>query len=121
MSKFGLEIEFGNDATESLFDSEALQKIMERKHEFIKKFREVEYSEKLKKAASARSGVMNNRFYEEGEQVFYQEKDKVAWLGPVKVFCQRVYDFANGNIKKLHACKVKPFKCHVTIGVEGKG
>ena len=58
------------------------------------------------------------RGLEEGEQVFYQEKDKVAWLGPVKVFCQRVYDFANGNIKKLHACKVKPFKCHVTIGVE---
>ena len=41
----------GNDATDSLFDSEAVQKIMERHHDFIKKFREVEYSEKIKKAA----------------------------------------------------------------------
>ena len=111
----------GNDATESLFDSEAVQKIMERHHEFIKKFREKEYSEKIKKAANYRSGVMNNRFYKEGDEVFYQEKDKLAWLGPVKVFCQtgrEVYLFANGNIKKVHACKVKPFKCDVEIDIE---
>ena len=44
----------GNDATESLFDSEAVRKIMERHHDFFKKFREVEYSEKIKKADSAR-------------------------------------------------------------------
>ena len=111
----------GNDATDSLFDSEAVQKIMERHHDFIKKFREVEYSEKIKKAASVRSGVMNNRFYKEGDEVFYQEKDKNAWLGPVKVFCQRgreVYIFANGNIKKVHVCKVKPFNCDVSIDME---
>ena len=111
----------GNDATDSLFDSEAVQKIMERHHDFIKKFREVEYSEKIKKAASVRTGVMNNRFYEEGDEVFYQEKDKNAWLGPVKVFCQRgreVYIFANGNIKKIHVCKVKPFNRDVSIDVE---
>ena len=104
----------GNDATDSLFDSEAVQKIMERHHDFIKKFREVEYSEKIKKAASARSGVMNNHFYKEGDEVFYQEKDKIAWLGPVKVFCQRgseVYVVANGYIKKVVACKVNTFKC----------
>ena len=114
-------ITVGNEATEAMFDSEAIQKIMERHHEFIKKFREVEYSEKIKKAANTRSGVMNNRFYKEGEEVFYQEKDKNAWLGPVKVFCQRgreVYIFANGNIKKVHTCKVKPFKCEVVINIE---
>ena len=40
--------------------------------------------------------------------------DKKAWLGPVKVFCQRgrdVYIFANGNLKKLPSCKVRPFVC----------
>ena len=73
-------ITVGNDATEALFDSEAVQKIMERHHEFIKKFREVEYSEKLKKPARARSGVMNNHFYRDGDEVFYEEKDKAAWL-----------------------------------------
>ena len=39
--------------------------------------------------------------------------DKKAWLGPVKVFCQRgrdVYLFANINIRKVASCKVKPFK-----------
>ena len=37
------------------------------------------------------------------------------------MFCQRgreVYIFANGNIKKVHTCKVKPFKCEVTIDIE---
>ena len=63
-------ITVGNDATEALFDSEAFQKIMERHHEFIKKFREVEYSQNLKKAVKARSGVMNNHFYKEGDEVF---------------------------------------------------
>ena len=69
---------------------------------------------KLKKAAQCRSNVANNHFYTEGDKVFYQEKDRTAWLGPSKVFCQRgkeVYVFANGNIKKLHTCRVKPFKC----------
>ena len=108
-------ISVGNDATESLFDSEAVQKIMERHQDFVKKFREVEYSEKIKKAALSRSSTMNNIFYKEGDEVFYQDKDKVAWNGPAKVFCQKgreVYIFANGHIKKLHACKVKPFKCY---------
>ena len=106
-------ISIGNEATESLFDSEAVQKIMERHKEFIQKFREVEYSEKIRKAAQSRSNIMNNIFYKEGDEVFYQEKDKIAWLGPVKVFCQKgreVYVFANGHMKKIHSCKVKPFK-----------
>ena len=106
-------ISVSNKATESYFDSEAVQKIMERHQDFIKKFREVEYTEKIRKAAQSRSSIMNNIFYKEGDEVFYQEKDKIAWLGPVKVFCQKgreVYVFANGHIKKLHTCKVKPFK-----------
>ena len=89
---------------------------MERHHQFIAKFREVEYAEKIKKAACSRSNIMNNHFYKEGDEVFYQEKDRNAWLGPSKVFCQKgreVYIFANGHIKKIHTCKVKPFRCEV--------
>ena len=95
-------ITVGNDATDSMFDSVAIQKIMDRHHEFMTKFRETEYSDKIRKAANMRSNVMNNHFYKEGDEVFYQEKDKNAWLGPSKVFCQRgreIYIFANGHIK----------------------
>ena len=111
-------ITVGNVATDSLFDSEAVQKIMERHHDFIKKFREHEYGDKIKKAANIRSSVMNDRFYVEGDEVFYQDKDKKAWLGPVKVFCQKgrdIYLFANGNIRKVPSCKVKPFNAEFDI------
>ena len=63
----------GNDATDSLFDSEIVQKIMERHQEFIAKFREHEYADKIKRAAKCRSNVMNNIFYSEGDEVFFQE------------------------------------------------
>ena len=111
-------ITVGNVATDSLFDSEAVQKIMERHHDFIKKFREHEYGDKIKKAANIRSSVMNDRFYVEGDEVFYQDKDKKAWLGPVKVFCQKgrdIYLFSNGNIRKVPSCKVKPFNAEFDI------
>ena len=114
-------VSIGNEATECLFDSECVQKIMERHHEFMKKFREHEYSLKLRTAAQSRSSQMNNRFYQEGDEVFFQEKDKKAWLGPVKVFCQRgreVYLFSNGNIRKVSSCKVKPFRCDQDNDVE---
>ena len=108
----------GNEATESLFDCEAVQKIMERHQEFIKRFREQEYSDKLKKAARLRASEINNHFYNEGDEVLYQEKDKKAWLGPVRVFCQKgreVYLFTNGNIRKVASCKVKPFRCFSSV------
>ena len=44
--------------------------------------------------------------------------EKKAWLGPVKVFCQKgrdVFLFANGNIKKVASCKVKPFKTNYDV------
>ena len=41
----------GNVATESMYVSEAVKRIMERHHEVKKTFREIEYSSKLKKAA----------------------------------------------------------------------
>ena len=68
----------GNNATDSSFDSEAVQKIMERHQDLNKRFREIDYSEKIKKC---RSGVMNNRFYKEGEEVFLSGKGQgcLAW------------------------------------------
>merc|ERR1712114_131168 len=45
------------------------------------------------------------------DKVWYQFKDTVAWHGPASVICQRgntVYVHANGEVKKLAACRVKP-------------
>jgi hypothetical protein len=40
-----------NMTTESLFDNDAIRLIIDRHHEMTKKFREVEYSAKLERAA----------------------------------------------------------------------
>ena len=104
-------ISHGNEATESMFDSEAVKKIMERHHEVTKKFREVEYSSKLHRASRQQNRSFNDVKYEENDLVFYQEKDKKAWHGPVKVFCHRerdVFLWAKGDLKKLASCKVQP-------------
>jgi transposase InsO family protein len=50
----------GNVATESMFDSEAIKKIMERHHEITKKFREVEYGSKLERASKQQNRKFNN-------------------------------------------------------------
>jgi hypothetical protein len=47
---------------------------------------------------------------EENYWVFYQDRLKKSWLGPVKVFCQRgenVWVWANGDLKKVAKCKIQ--------------
>ena len=112
-------ISVGNIATESLCDSEAVSKVMERHHEITKKFREAEYENKLVKASEVRKGSFNDMKYEEGDLVFYQEKNNKSWFGPVKVFCHRnrdVFIWANGDLKKVADCKVQPFKVYAREG-----
>ena len=49
----------------------------------------------------------------EGDKVWYQPLSKTCWLGPAAVLCQRgqsVWLHTNGDIKKVAACKVKPFQ-----------
>ena len=112
-------ISVGNLATESLFDSEAVSKVMERHHEITKKFREAEYENKLIKASEVRKGSFNDMKYEEGDLVFYQEKNNKSWYGPVKVFCHRnrdVFIWSNGDLKKVADCKVQPCKVYAREG-----
>ena len=52
---------------ESMFDSEAIKTIMERHHEIMKEFREIEYSTKLKKAAEQQNKKFNEIKYEEND------------------------------------------------------
>ena len=51
--------------------------------------------------------------YVEGDKVWYQPLNGTSWLGPVSVLCQRgqsVWIHTNGDIRKVAACKTKPYE-----------
>ena len=51
--------------------------------------------------------------YVEGDKVWYQPLNGNAWMGPALVVTQRgqsVYLHTHGDLKKIAACRVKPFK-----------
>ena len=53
------------------------------------------------------------RDYIEGDKVWYQPLNGTSWLGPASVLCQRgqsVWIHTNGDIKKVAACKTKPYE-----------
>ena len=55
----------------------------------------------------------NLRSYIEGDRVWYQLMNGNSWLGPAAVLCQRgqsVWLHMNRDIKKVAACKVKPYE-----------
>ena len=51
--------------------------------------------------------------YEEGDKVWFQQRDGNAWFGPALVLCQRgqiVWLHSMGDIRKVDSCKVKPYE-----------
>ena len=51
--------------------------------------------------------------YIEGDKVWFQPLNGNAWLGLAAVICQRgqsVYLHTHGDLKKIAACRVKPFE-----------
>merc|ERR1712243_489173 len=51
--------------------------------------------------------------YIAGDKVWYQYKDGNAWHGPGEVIYQKgnaVFIHSNGDVKKVAACKVKPYE-----------
>ena len=53
------------------------------------------------------------RDYVEGDKVWYQPLNGNSWLGPTSILCQRgqsVWIHTNGDIKKVAACKTKPYE-----------
>ncbi len=102
----------GDIATESLYDSEAVKRMIERHVMMTKRFREAEYENKLEKASVVQNRVFNNVRYKEGDSVYYQEENKKSWKGPVKVLAHKgrdVFILANGNLRKVADCKVQPY------------
>merc|ERR1712237_194532 len=94
----------GNLATESLYDDEAIRRIMERHHEVLKQYREIEFTKKLERAKTTRSKGYEDIILQEGDIVFYQNKGNKAWCGPEKIFAiqnNSVFIIANGSMKKI--------------------
>ena len=77
---------------------------------------------KLKECQGIRTQAYQHmRDYIEGDKVQYQPLNGNSWLGPASVLCQRgqsVWIHTNGDIKKVAACKVKPFEL---VEVESQG
>ena len=76
----------GNMAKNSLYDDEMIRNIMERHSLMMKEFRELEFSKKLRKGNKTRMKGYRDVKIITGYLVFYQYEDKIAWLGPEKVF-----------------------------------
>merc|ERR1712239_74197 len=99
---------------ESLTDSETVQRTMELLAKTTQEFREDDMRKKLNECQGLRTQAYQNiRDYVEGDRVWYQPLNGTFWLGPISVLCQRgqsVWIHTNGDIKKVAACKTKPYE-----------
>ena len=76
----------------------------------MKEYREQEFSKKLKKASETRSKGYEDIILKDGDLVYYQNQDKKAWLGPVKIHAvngKDIFVFANGSVKKVPRCNIQ--------------
>ena len=69
---------------------------------------------KLKDCCGVRVSEYQHRDgYVEGFRVWYQYQDSNKWLGPTEVLYHKenkVWVYVNGNVQKVAAVKVKPYK-----------
>ena len=104
----------GNVATESMTDSEAVQRTLENLMKIMSEFREANMRRKLNNCQKVRIQAYQHRGnYIEGDKVWFQPLNGNAWLGLAAVVFQRgqsVYLHTHSNLKKIAACRVKPFK-----------
>merc|ERR1712112_440524 len=77
-------------------------------------FREAEPKVKLKECQGVRiRSYQHQDKYIARDKVWYQYKDGNAWHGPGEVIYQKgnaVFIHSNGDVKKVAACKVKPYE-----------
>ena len=97
-----------------MIDSEAVQRTMENLNKIVSEFCEADMKRKLKECQGIRTQAYQHlESYIEGDKVWYQPMNGNSWLGPAAVLCQRgqsVWLHTNGDIKKVAACKVKPYE-----------
>ena len=77
-------------------------------------FREADMRKKLKECQGIRTQAYQHmKDYVEGDKVWYQPLNGNSWLGPALVLCPRgqsVWLHTNGDIRKVAACKVRPYE-----------
>ena len=77
-------------------------------------FRESDMRKKLKDCQNLRiRDYQHRRDYVEGDKVWFQPLNGNAWIGPALVVTQRgwsVYLHTHGDLKKIAACRVKPYE-----------
>ena len=70
--------------------------------------------QKLKECQDVRVNEYQHRGnYVEGDKVWFQPLNRNAWIGLAAVMCQQgqsVYLHTQGDLKKIAACRVKPFE-----------
>ena len=95
-------------------DSEAVKRTLELLNKTTQEFREAEMRKKFKDCQGVRlQSHQHTRDYVEGDKVWYQPQNGNSWIGPASVLCQRgpsVWLHTNGDIKKVAACKVRPYE-----------
>ena len=103
-----LGLTMGNERSDSVTDAEAVRRIMETIQKVTREFREAETKTKLKECQGIRiRSNQNQDNYIEGDKVWYQYKDGLAWYGPGLVIYQKgnaVFIHSNGDIKKVATC-----------------
>merc|ERR1711873_16503 len=95
------------------------RRIMETIHKVTREFREAETKVKLKECQGIRTrSYQHQDNYVQGDKVWFQYKDGLAWHGPGEVIYHKgnaVFIHSNGDVKKVAACKVKPFELRERI------
>ena len=101
------------EGSENFTDAEAVSKTMETINKVTRKFREAEPNAELKNCQGIRARSHQHQGnYIAGDKVWYQYKDGNAWHGPAEVIYQKgnaIFIHGNGDVKKIAACKVKPY------------
>ena len=87
---------------------------MENLMRITTKIQESDMRKKLQECQNIRVNEYQNiGNYLEGDKVWFQPLNGNAWLRPVVVVCQRgqsVYLHTHGDLKKIAACRVKPYQ-----------
>ena len=98
----------GYVATESMTDTEAVQRTLENLTSVISEFREADMRQKLQDCQRFHTQTYNHtRGFLEGDKVWFQPLNGNSWLGPAAVICQRgqsVWLHTHGDVKKVTVC-----------------
>ena len=104
----------GTEASESVIEADAVRRILETITRIQAEFREAETKKKLQDCQGIRvRSYQNLGNYLEGDKVWYQYKDSNAWYGPASVINHKgnvVFIHANGEVRKVAVCNVKPYE-----------